>query len=86
LPVIFEMLVTPAGDWEVALAFRNPAMDASSWLTFAPEYLTLLKFKSIVPLSARMISAVFTDLRGPTACTSRFIVPAPFTLSSELTP
>src|SRR4030095_3397945 len=25
LPVIFEILVTPAGDWEAGFAFRNPS-------------------------------------------------------------
>ncbi len=84
-PVILEMLVVPDPDC-ATLDPRNPAMDASSWLTFAPEYFTLLKSRLAVPFSARMISGVEIDLIGPDACRSRFMVPAPLTFSRAVTP
>ena len=85
-PVIFKMFVIPCAVWAVEVAFRNPAMEASCWLRFAPEYFTLLKLRLVDPLSALMISALLSDFTGPTARISRFIVPAPFTLSSAVTP
>src|SRR4030088_847125 len=85
-PVMVEILVTPSDEVVAAEGFRNPAIDDNSLLTFAPEYFTFLKFRSIVPFSARMISAELSDLTGPAACISIFNVPSPLTLSSEVTP
>src|SRR5580704_13302003 len=86
LPVIAEISVTPAVDCDAAPGFRKPAIVESSWPTFAPEYLTLLKLTSAVPFTARMMAAEVTDDSGPLARRLRFIVPAPLTLSSDVTP
>src|SRR5215470_12781911 len=85
-PVIFEILVVPPLDCEPAFGFKNPAIVESSWLMLAPEYLTLLKFRSAVPLRARMISFELRDFTGPAAFIFRLRVPSPLTLSSEVTP
>src|SRR5678816_4714135 len=85
-PVIFNMFVIPCAVWELGFPFRNPAMEASCWLRLAPEYLTLLKLMLMDPLSALMMSALLRDLTGPEARRFKFIVPAPLTLSSAVTP
>src|SRR6185369_15086620 len=70
----------------VGLAFKNPAIEESCWLRFAPEYLTSLKLRLIDPFRAWAISALLNDLTAPAARKSRFIVPSPFTLSRAVTP
>src|ERR1700757_1115269 len=85
-PVALEMVVTPGLDCDAALAFKKPAIFESSLLTLAPEYFTLLRSKTTVPLSAFMISAEFTAFTGPLARRSTLSVPFPLSLSREVTP